>query len=134
MMLVADNRISDALLLHLEQLAEPDAPLAWWRRQVEQGAFGVIAVLVDGARVASVLWELGGHGGRPCFVIRGAAGDDPRFDLMGSVLPELEGYARRLGCALVRFHTRRRGLIARALDMGYRAPSFALVRELGHVA
>ncbi len=129
-MLIADNRLTPALERDLESLVEDDAPLAWWRRQVELGALGVIAVHVEGERVASVLWRLDQHGGRPCFVICGAAGNHPRFDLMGSVLPALERYARELGCDLVRWHTRRRGLVARGQAMGYGAAEFVLLKAL----
>lgn len=129
-MLVSDNRISPALLEHLALLDADDAPVAWWRRQVELGGLGVIAVIVAGERVASVLWRLEEHGGRQCFVICGAAGASKDFDLVGSVLPELEAHARRLDCELVRFHTRRRGLIARGQAMGYGAAEFVMLKEV----
>ncbi len=127
---MADNRITPELERHLALLIEDDAPLAWWRRQVELGAMAVIAIHVEGERVASVLWRLGEHGGRRCFVICGAAGNHPRFDLTGSVLPALERYARELGCDLVRWHTRRRGLIARGQAMGYGAAEFVLLKAI----
>lgn len=130
MILAADNRVTPALLEHLALLEAEDAPVAWWRRQVELGALAVIAVYVAGERVGSVLWRLEQHGGRACFVIAGAAGAHARFDLIGAVLPELERYAHRLGSELVRFHTRRRGLVARGQAMGYGAAEFVLLKEL----
>src|SRR5229473_73118 len=56
LMLIADNRLTPELERDLESLVADDAPLAWWRRQVELGALGIIAVHVEGERVASVLW------------------------------------------------------------------------------
>ena len=129
-MLTTDNRLSAELERDLAMLEADDAPLAWWRQQVALGALSVIAVHVAGEHVGSVLWRLETHGGRPCFVIAGAAGNHPRFDLMGSVLPALEDHARRLGCALVRFHTRRRGLAARAEAMGYGAAERVLLKAV----
>jgi hypothetical protein len=130
MMLVADSRISPELLAHLAALVEDDAPLDWWRRKVELGELSVIAVLHEGARVGSVLWRLGEHGGRRCLVIHGAAAFHPAIDFTGTVLPQLETYARRLGCELVRLHTRRRGLVARAQAMGFGAAEFVLLKDV----
>ena len=129
-MLVSDNRMTPDLERELELLDYGDAPLTWWRSQVLTGALGVIAVYVEGERVASVLWRRDDHGGRPCFVIAGAAGNHPRFDLASVVLPALEAHAKRLGCELVRFHTRRRGLVARGQAMGYDPAEFVLLKEI----
>ena len=129
-MIVADNRMSDTLLLHLEALVEDDAPLAFWRLKVELGELSVIAVYHEGARVGSVLWRLDEHGGKRCFVIHGAAAFHAEVDFTGTVLPQLENYARQIGCELVRLHTRRRGLIARTQAMGYGAAEFVLLKAV----
>lgn len=129
-MLAADNRLSAELEADLTQLEAFDAPLAMWRQKIRSGALQVIAVYCERARVGSVLWRLESHGGRPCFVIAGAVAHSEKFDLAGAALSELEAFARQIGCRLVRFHTRRRGLIARALELGYAPAEYVMLREV----
>lgn len=128
--LVADNRLTRALDAELQALAEPDAPLPWWRHQVATGAFQVIVVYVEGERAGAVLWRLDNHGGRSCFAVCGASGSSARFDLFAAVLPHLERHARRLGCTLFRFHTRRKGLAARGLAMGFGETEYVMLKEI----
>lgn len=57
---------------------------------------------------------------RPEFVIIAAYSIENQRDLMSEFLPELEEIAAALGCATIRFHTMRPGLIKRAQAAQYR--------------
>jgi hypothetical protein len=84
-------------------------------------ATGWLAVTLDGQRVASVAYRGEDVDGVETLVIVGAAGNGRGVDLTRHVLPVIERLAVASGFQAVRFHTRRPGLIRKAVrGHGYR--------------
>lgn len=113
----------EAGLLSLVTPAEVD----WHRREVKAGRAHPLALMNGAASLATGLYrvEPGPHGSE--MVLIGVTGDGRD---MGLVFGLLERFAALKGCAYLRFHTTRPGLVRRALGAGYVAPEFVLTKRV----
>ena len=102
----------------------------FYRHEVEVGFFGLWNVLIRGERFGTVVWRTDFEAGGKALVILVAAGDHPVVDLASTVMPMIEDIARALDCDLVRFHTKRPGLVVKMMDMGYEPVEFIQRRKV----
>jgi len=65
--------------------------------------------------------------------IKGAFSVENYGDLTAEFLPELEAKARELGCATIRFHTMRPGLVSKAMRAGFRVCEVICRKDVRHV-
>lgn len=86
----------------------------------------------DGRRVAIVVARVDRSYKSGELVIEGAFAPQNRGDLTAEFLPELEAKARDLGCATVRFHTMRAGLVAKAMQAGFRVCEVICRKDVRH--
>lgn len=87
----------------------------------------------DGRRVCIVVARVDRSYSSGEFVIEGAFCPENRGDLTAEFLPELEAKARDLNCATVRFHTMRPGLVAKAVQSGFRICEVICRKDVRHV-
>ncbi len=113
---------------------DPTVSVAWFRREVEAERLGVISVQGDGDPVGVIFWRIEAGDCGSEFVVVAAAGALPGCDLVASVLPALEVLAAKAGCAWLRAHTARPGLVRKLAGLGFRAEEVVLRKELAHVA
>lgn len=93
-----------------------------------QGAEGA-----GGSRVAIVIARVQNIAGLGEFVIEGVYCAKNHKGLTAAFLPQLEAKARDLGCATLRFHTMRPGLVETAVAAGYRVCEVICRKDVRHV-
>ena len=69
----------------------------------------------------------------PEMVILAAYAGDPHYDITAHCLAELEASARSLGCATIRFHTMRPGLVRKSIRAGWRLSEAVMRKDIRHV-
>lgn len=117
---------------HLRGVASmaPHVSVDHYADMIDTGAAVLFGAFIDGEHVASAVagFEDGDLGSE--FVIYGAAGKAPGIDLIVTILPAFEAIARSGGAVSIRFHTVRKGLIARTLPAGYEAAEIIMRKVL----
>jgi hypothetical protein len=88
------------------------------REAVTRGEAKAVQIETERGAVGFVVYYVDASFPRPELVLMAAYGRD-RLDLTAELLPQLETLAGRLGCASVRFHTMRPGLVAKAQAAGF---------------
>lgn len=88
---------------------------------------------VAGSRVAIVIARVQNIAGLGEFVIEGVYCAKNHNRLTAAFLPQLEAKARELGCATLRFHTMRPGLVETATQAGYRVCEVICRKDVRHV-
>lgn len=83
----------------------------------------------DGQQIGFLVWRVEGEPEHLEFVIVAMFGRDGE-DLTGEYAPQVESLARAQGCAGMRFHTMRPGLIKKAESHGYRVSEIILRKAL----
>lgn len=68
----------------------------------------------------------------PELAIHGAFSPETHRNLTAEFLPLIEAKTIELGCATVRFHTMRPGLVAKALGNGYQIREVILAKDVRH--
>lgn len=122
---------SDQLAEELAEIANDVAPLSWWREEIERGAWKVLDCMAGGARVGVIVYRIDAKPACHELVIVGAVGSDPSGEqLLPRALPLLEKMAAAMGCATVRAHTTRLGLVAAMREQGYSAAEWVLRKAL----
>ena len=103
------------------------AEVAWHRREVTAGREKPLALMKGSAVLGTGLYrvEPGPQGSE--MVLIGVTGDGSS---MGLVFGLLERFAALKGCAYLRFHTTRPGLVRRAVAAGYAAPEFVMIKRV----
>ena len=117
---------------HLRDLPgmAPHVSVDHYAAMVETGHAFLMGGFVGGKHLASaVIGFEEGDMGTEC-VVYAAAGRVPGVDLLATVLPAIEGIAMAAGGLSIRWHTIRKGLIARTLPAGYRAAEIVMRKEL----
>lgn len=121
---------SEAIAKDVATIADDTTPLAWYQDQVTHHRVAAWNVYLDRLRVGTVLWRIDDDAGKAAFVVVAAVGWHRHFDLTGGVLPLIEERARRLGCAVVRFHTKRLGLVQVGVGLGYDTAEWVMRKVL----
>lgn len=103
-----------------------------WAEMVMRGDAHVIDAVRNGERIGVVVYSVCRDYENPEFVILGAYSPETHADLTTEVLPELSSFARAAGCATVRFHTMRPGLLHKAIRAGFTVSEIVLRRDLSH--
>lgn len=120
---------SDDIAAELSAVASEVAPLDWWRREIERGAWHLLHVAINGRRVGCVVYRIDKQPIGYELVVVGAYGRDDR-PLTPRILPLLEAMAKAMGCVSSRIHTRRLGLVAVLKEQGYERAEWVMRRML----
>lgn len=104
-----------------------------WTRMVERGDAESFDAIQDGRRVGFLLVTVCHEFDTPELILLGAYAVSGGHDLTLSALPQIEAIARAKGCATVRFHTMRPGLIGKALRDGFTVSEVILRKDVLHV-
>ncbi len=99
---------------------------------VSTGRAQMLELLRDGERIGFLVYEIDRDFAPPEFVILAAYSGDARVSVTAHCLPEIEATARAIGCATIRFHTMRPGLIARARAAGFRVSEVIARKDIRH--
>jgi hypothetical protein len=121
---------TDDLEREIAGIASDVAPLAWYRQQVESGALSTFHAYAGFERVGCVMWRIDHQPNGKELVIVAAVGWHRDFDLTASILPRLEKMGEAMGCATVRMHTRRSGMVAVLARCGYGQAEYVMRRRL----
>ncbi len=114
---------------------DPIMAADWYEREVTEGRLHLMRYSDgEGRPVAHVAWWIDPNSATPEggaeFVIAGAVSALPSIDLVGALLPGLEGMARAMGCVSIRFHTIRDGLVKKVENMGWERSEIVMRRAL----
>jgi hypothetical protein len=101
--------------------------------RVESGRAKIVQLLSAGERIGFVVYEIDENFEHPEMILVAAYSSEGRVDVTEMCLPELAELAAREGCATIRFHTMRPGLIAKAQRAGYRVSEVIMRRDVGAV-
>lgn len=95
-----------------------EVPLETARQQIASG-MKLIGVFADGALSGVFMVDIEQQGESRVLWLLWGAGKAAGIDLTKTVLPLVETFAKKLGCAKIFFMTRRAGLVAKAEKLGY---------------
>lgn len=117
---------------------DPDDPgidVTFYRDLVKAGRAYTLGLVDDAGEIlAAAVYTIDAGAVGLEFVILACASEDPRAALIEDHLSGLEYLAVALGCKSVRFHTRRRGLVDRMSDRGYRPSEYVYRKAIGRPA
>lgn len=105
----------------------------YFKKQVAAGEFQMYELLGATGRTTLLFLRIDRSYSLPEMVIEGTISHDKRPNMCGSFLPQIEDMARLAGCATVRFHTMRAGLIKVAIAGGYQICEVICRKEVRHV-
>ena len=116
---------SDAVAAHLgaaiDEADEGDpVSVDWLQSEHEGGRLALVAAMQDGVHIATAAYRVEQTGPDLEMVIVGCGAGIRGLSVIQHFLPPLETMARFSGCASIRFHTRRAGLVKVTRRQGYR--------------
>lgn len=101
--------------------------------RVASGEAQAVDILQDGVRVGVLVYDVDQSFSSPEMVILAAYSAAPgSCDITAHCLPQIKQHAHEIGCATIRFHTMRPGLIAKCIKSGFRV-SEVVMRTNVHV-
>lgn len=100
---------------------------------VKSGRASMLNITHNGKRVGFIVYRIDRDFTLPEFEIIAAYSGEGRIDVTASCLDQLADLAAREGCASIRFHTMRPGLIAKAEAAGYRVSEVIMRRDVKKV-
>lgn len=100
------------------------------REMVVSGAAEMVEVHTAAGHVGFVVYQVDDSFPQPELIVVSAYGADTEHDLTSEVLPQLEKIARSAGCASIRFHTMRAGLIRKAMAEGWRVSEVLMRKDV----
>jgi hypothetical protein len=98
------------------------------RGLVSQGSAKVLDMVTPDGRAGFIVYQVEQFN-PPELLVVAAFGRD-RANLTAEFMPQIEALARRLGCATVRFHTMRPGLVSAGLGMGYSVSEIVMRKDV----
>ena len=120
----------ELLRAELASVATDVAPVDWHMRQIELCFHQVWHCFIEGERVGCVVWRIDFQPACREFTIVAAVGWSDKFDLTETVLPRINDFARSLGCATVRCHITRMGLVVKLRRFGFDNAEWVLRKRL----
>jgi len=117
-------------VLSMVDLQSPHTTLQFYRDAIGSQNLIAIGVHARGELIGAAVIDFDdGDVGSECVIVLGG-GKLAGVDLTATILPAMEGIAKGGGASSIRFVTHRRGLVSKALSMGYQASQVILRKDL----